>query len=531
MNYRSFPRTQRWLRRDSKEKTAGSMLLLTLFSSFVLATLALGISFLSQIYLRTNSWRMNSIRLDYASENGIKTVLAEVMRNTEKIPLPKVLSEADYEKLQADLRNGQVGFLQRILELSFPIEILEAAEDLEWTSRADFLLESFVEASTFDQARCKLMVESEGKIKGLKPGRKSYLRGRLEVLCGHIPLFAFPLLVNKNLSQQEQNDFIPKNAIELVGRPQNLLPPRADFAAEPLIPRDADGLIAKALNIKIFRPQDLSPARLRFALGLEESDAPIPDGVYLIHNDLGLGGVYVQGNLDELTLAIEEDFQLIFFKMGGNSWLLQFSPSQSKTHFISPSGRLFFDLIPLGLIIVNGRIESFGGGTVDATGKIVPLQNEEKVPSLLQGVNLTLVASDKVTISSHLIRQGVVWQDGIPYLKEKSGQLIIFSTGKDLWQDEAREGGITVDPGDASQLEIHASLATGGDGFRLAGENKLVELAGSLQTTDYTSSGNRLRIYSQHLSAILAPDAVTPLTQEAVIFLSAFESQEWREYR
>lgn len=506
------------------------MLLLILFSSFVFATLALGISFLSQIYLRTNDWRKNSIRLDYASENGIKTTFAEVTKNIQIASLPKIVSQEDSEKLQADLSSGQVGFLQQMLDLSFPIEILETADDLEWAGRADLLLESFINALTFNQARCKVVIQSEGRRRAFPAGRKSVLSCRLEVLTGRIPLSSFPLLVNKNLSQKEKDDFINKNAIELISRPKNLLPPRADFVTEPLIPEDADGLIARALNIKIFRPQDLSPARLRFALGLEVSDKPIPEGVYLIRNDLGLGGVYVQGDVDELIVAIEEDFQVIFFQMGDNSWLLKFSPSRSETFFDSPSGNLSFPLIPLGIIIVNGKVESFGGGMVDATGNIVPIQNKENVPSLLQGVNLTLVASDEVTISSHLIRQGVVWRDGIPYLKEKSGQLLIFSTGKDLWEDKAREGGITVDPGGAPRLEIHASLATGGNGFRIAGENKLVELAGSLQTTDYTSSGNRLKIYSQPLSEILALDAVAPLTQEPVIFLSAFETQEWREY-
>lgn len=505
------------------------MLLITFFCAFVFSTLGLGILLFSQLYFRTNNWRKDSLRIDYASENGIKIALAEVMRGFEDIPLPKLITEEEYQELREGLGNPGQNDLPGVLNLSFPIEILETTARVTWSSRAKITLESCSEGQAYFQARYTLSISAEGRTGSLRTGRKSSLRGRFDVLGGHIPLAAFPLLIDRNLDAGQQANFLSRNEIELVSWPGNLLPARPSFVAETVIPQTADSFVEKAMNIKIFRPQDLSPRKIRQVLGLEESEDPVSEGVYLIQNDLGLGGIYVEGDVDEVIVAIEEDFQVISFRMGDDSWLLKFSPSRSETYFDTPGADLFFDLVPLGIIIVSGKVKSFGGGTIDPSGKIVLSENEE-TPSLLQGVNLTLVASDEITITSHLIRQGVTWQDGIPYLKEKGGQLMIFSTGRDFWGDSPQDGGIAIGSDAPEQLKIQASLTAAGKGFSIRGEDKAVELAGSLQAADYVSSGARLKIYAQNPSGIQQSSAASVEASKPVVFISFFEILEWREH-
>ena len=124
------------------------------------------------------------------------------------------------------------------------------------------------------------------------------------------------------------------------------------------------------MKIGVFRPGDLSPARLREVLGLEPSTEPVPDGVYLIRNDLGLGGVFVQGDLDEMILAIGGDSQIVVFRAAGAEWRLEWSPARSRTEFLTPEGASAYDLVPLPIVFVNGKVASLGGGVVGMDGRV-----------------------------------------------------------------------------------------------------------------------------------------------------------------
>ncbi len=511
-----------------EKRQTGAMFIVTIFCFLAFSTLALGLVFLSQVHLKLNGLRKNSVLMDYASENGIKAGFHDLMKALGSIASPRVISRDDYERLRESTAKAHLRLVEETLERSFPVVIFDTEEELMWKSQTNCLFESFTEAENFFHAQFRLEIDSEGWLKSLPPRRNSSLESRIEISAGHAPLSFFPLLINKNLDPEKKRNFEKENEVQIILPPQNLSPVQASFVDEPLIPKEADGLIEKALNIKIFRPQDLSASKLRLVLGLEESDAPIPDGVYLIQNDLGLGGIYVQGDVKEMVTAIEGDYQVISFRMEKDSWVLKFSPSKSETLFSSPSGLLSFNLVPLGIIIINGTVESLGGGRVDASGEVRLVQDEE-IPSLLSGVNLTLVASEKITITSHLIRQGVTWQGGIPYVKEKASQLVLFSTGKDLWQDEERGGGIAIGANAPEGVQVHASLTAQGDGFRIEGKNRDIRLVGSLQTTEYVAQGNRLQIFPRDPSDFMNAASFSPETKQPVLFLSYFEILAWKE--
>jgi hypothetical protein len=295
------------------------------------------------------------------------------------------------------------------------------------------------------------------------------------------------------------------------------------------MPEDAIPLTAKALKVRVFRPQDLSTSSLRQALGLEPSSDPVPSGVYLIRDDLGLGGIFVQGDLDQVTTAIEGDYQIIVFEMTAGTWTLKFSPALGRTEFQAPGDSSIYDLVPLGIIIVNGRISSLGGGIVGLDGEIEP-EADEETPSILSGVSLTIVASEKITLTSHLILQNVHWQEGFPIIKDQTSQLILFSTGKDVVSGEEREGGIEISREAPSDMRIQASLTAAAGGFEISGFDKDVEILGGLQTVDYLGNGNSLTILSdERISNGILPEN-TPLTAGPWVAAIALKIESWKEY-
>jgi hypothetical protein len=502
----------------------------TIFLFLAFSTLALGMIYLSQVYLQIGGYEKNSSRLDYCSENGIKEGFHHLAAAIGSAPSPAVISEERYIELRDDARGLGNRLLEEAAGVLFPVQIQAQEETMIWQSRTDCLLERVVERGDFFLAVYSLPVQAEGRLRSLPFRRPTSLQARAEVLAGRIPLSALPFLLNKTLSPEERRDFVEENDITLLPSSRQILPPQVSFADAPLIPQSAAPFLEKALDIEIFRPQDITAAKLRSVLGLEESQDPVPEGVYLIRNDLGLAGIYVQGDVQEMVAAVEGSFQVISFRLEDGVWVLRYSPAESKTSFLSPQGEEIFDLVPLGLIIISGEVLSLGGGVVEAGGE-VRLVADREVPSILPGVNLTLVASGKITLTSHLIQQGLSWQEGIPYLKSEQAQLVIFSTGRDLWTEKADEGGIVIAQGAPQDLKVQAELTAGGEGLKVEGENKALRVLGSIQTTAYSSSGNQLSLTpwtprpDSENTSLLAPRAAQP-----VLLITRFGASEWKEY-
>jgi hypothetical protein len=399
-----------------------------------------------------------------------------------------------------------------------------------WQSRTDCSLGKLVESEGFCLAGYSLPIQAEGRLKNLGHRRPTSLGVRVDVLAGHIPLSAFPFLLNKELSAEEGGDFLEENGITLLPSSREILPPQVSFTAEELIPGSAAPFLQKALDIEIFRPQDMTAAQLRSVLGLEESREPVPEGVYLIRTDLGLAGVYVQGDVQEVVTAIEGSYQIISFRQANGTWVLKYSPEESRTSFLSPQGEETFNCVPLGLIILSGQVLSLGGGIVEPGGE-VRLVTDREVPSILPGINLTLVASGKIAITSHLVQQGLSWQEGIPYVKSRQSQLVIFSTGRDLWTEAAVEGGIIIAAGAPQDLKVQATLTAGGGGFVVEGENKSLQVLGNIQTAAFSSAGSRLGLTPWtprfDLDSAQLP---APQTAQPVIFIARFGASGWKEY-
>ena len=525
-----FQRTSASLGRGVDRRERGAILITTVFVFLAFTTLALGMVFLSQVYLKVAGVMKSSAQLGYASENGIKTGFHHLRNALTSVTGPLILSDLRSLDLMNSVKNGELRILEENLNLRFPVVIRESAGDETWTSRSECQLESMMEGDDYVSARFRLSIQAAGGMQSVPFQKKSSLDVRIGAAAGRLPLPTFSLLIDQALDPTLGGAFIKDNGISLRTSSRNLLAGTLSSSQTSLIPRDATPLLEKGLQTRLFRPQDLTNAKLRFALGLEPSAEPAPEGVYLIRDDLGLGGVYVVGDLEQLVLATEGSSQVLTFQTAVGRWTLKFSPSESRTQFFSPSGAENFDAIPLGIIMCSGKIGSLGGGTIDAAGNAA-LAREAEVPSLLSGVGITIVASDKVEIASHLIAEGLSWRDGIPYVKEEQTQLVVYSTGQSFQGEESEEGGISIAADAPQNIRIQASLTAQGSGFKVEGAGRTVDLLGSLQTVRYDSGGNRLNIFSYLFPGDAASLlAAVPQTALPVLYFPLLETIEWKEF-
>lgn len=518
-----------FFRENNTPPKKGSLTLISVFVFFLFSTLGIGMLYLTQVYLKTSAFRRNSILCEYASENGIKQGFDQFHALLLQGSSPVLLTEGEIMDLYQDAENGGTSIIEQALGCHLPLTSADNWERMSWESLTDFTLEQLFDEEDYFQIRYKGMISSSGQLEHFKARKNARLDSKLDILAGHIPLPLIPVLVDKKMSQEEKNRFIEEKQIDILPFEKSELPAPVAFSEDGLIPEQAFSQLAEALKIKIFQPQDLSASKLRIALGLEPGKEPVPDGVYLIEDDLGLGGVFVQGDLVEMVLAIQDDFQVIKFVSKQGLWILKFSPQEGKTIFQTPTAARSYEFIPRGIIIVNGRIHSLGGGYVDAAEEII-MYHEEELPCILRGVNLRIISSDEITLSSHLIYQGLKWEEGIPYIKDSNTQLSIFSTGKDFLESSEKTGQINIAVDAPDELKIQASLTASDKGINVLGEGKKIQVLGSLQASDFTLYDNEIRVKFDE--RFLNPGDLlqhSPRTRNPVLFISSFKIIGWRE--
>jgi len=518
-----------FFKENSTQTRKGALTLLSVFIFFLFSTLGLGMLYLTQVYLKTSAYRRNSILLEYASENGIKQGFDQFHDLLSKRSSPMLLTDEETMDFNLDAADGGKSIIEQVLECSLPLTSADSWERMSWESLTDFMFEHLVEEEDYFRVRYKGTTSSSGRLEHFKPTKNAYLDSTLEVLAGHIPLPLIPVLVDKKMSPEEKNRYIEEKQIEILPLEHSELPMPIAFSDNDLIPEQALSQLAEALKIKIFHPQDLSPSKLRTALGLKPGTEPVPLGVYLIEDDLGLGGVFVQGDLDEMVLAIQDNFQVIKFVSEQGQWILKFNPQAGKSIFRTPSELHSYEFIPRGIVIVNGKIHSLGGGYVDSAEEIIMYQ-EEELPCILKGVDLTIIASEEITLSSHLIYQGLKWEKGIPYLKDSNTQLSVFSSGKDFLDASDKTGLINIAEDAPDELKIQASLTASDKGITVMGEGKEIQVLGSLQASDVILNDNEIRLKFDE--RFLRSDGLlqnSPRARNPVLFISSFKITGWRE--
>ena len=500
-----------------------------LLLAVLFAGLGLTMLHASVAHLKIGAFRRASTLLDCASENGLKRGLLDLADwlRTEAALAP--VSDGDVAALRDDPAAGFPLLVEAAWGPAFPRSLSESAGGMTWDSVSTLALDGLEDLGGWFRVEALLRIESSGGWRPVRPRRRSSLEARLGIAAGRLPLPAVPLFIGRDMTDAERASFLESSGIRLRAKPGEILAPALSAAGEGVIPGDMTEAVAKALKVGLFRPEDLTPALLREALGLEPSADPVPDGVYLVRDDLGLGGIYVQGDLDEMVLAVAGDAQVIAFRAGDAEWVLAFSPAARRTELRTPGGTLAFDLAPLPIVVVNGRIDSLGGGTVGADGT-VSLSADAAAPAVLDGVDLTIVSSDRVTISSHLVLEGVRWQDGVPYSAEAEAQLVIYASGRDAVTGEALGGGIAVAGGAPADLKLQASLTAAAGGFAVEGTGKTVELLGALHAGSFEGNGNALDLFRDDRAAAGEFAADAPLAATPQVAVRALRVLAWKEY-
>ncbi len=521
--FRKTPGSPRGDLKTRERAPRGAASLIAVFLVMIFTIVGLGVACLTQLYVKALFFRRHALRLEYAAENGVKRGLAEILEASTSGSAGGPITAGEGESLREDARAGGTRALRAALGVALPLTVEESVDDLAWTTGADARPVSYADHETWFAARYAVTVEAAGRAAGLPARRDARLDAEADIIAGRAPLAFFPLLLASGLRDEDRAAVsIQRSPFDLASRAP------VENAGPAAVPDDATPLLEKALKTRVFSPQDLAPAKLRQALGLEPSTDPVPDGVYLIRDDMGLGGVFVQGDLAELVPAIDGGWQVVRFTSAAGEWTLRFSPALSRTEFAAPDVTSAYDRLPNGLIIVNGKIESLGGGVCDVDGRPV-LSPDPSVPSILRGVGLTIVSSDRITLTSHLTLQGVAWRDGLPYLKDSQAQLVIYSTGRDLLRDEDREGGIIIDAGAPRDVTVQGSLAAAGR-VAVEGAGKTLDILGGIQAGELSPGDNRIRITADGRAAAgIVDPGDGPLAGEPLLAVAAFRVLAWRE--
>jgi len=458
--------------------------------SLAFTALALGMLFAAQIELKINGSKKHMHILELASENGIKQgfdLFTQLLKNR---PSPQKISPVQRDFFQQDCSEGETAMLEYFLASPIPFHYQGKWDRMYWSGSTEFLTGPVRQAEGYFKVDFPFVISSFGRVNPSPVKKKKSLSGFLSFFCGRIPLASLPLAVQQD-ALENPSAYLQEKKITL-SHPRNPEPVQPFITEEPLIPDIPIKTLEKALKTHIFRPQDLTARRLRDVLGLEESDEPVPDGVYLIQDDLGLGGVFVQGNVREIILAVSGGFQSVHFSLDAGTWLLKINPVLSKTQFVTPDQDFHYNLIPLGIIIINGEVQSIGGGIETPSGEY-QLVTDREIPCVLNSIRLTFISTKEVTITSHLLQEGVDWKEGIPYVKDGTSQLNIFAAGTGLGDAEGGEGSIILS-GDAPQdVKIHASL-TASKGFHFQEENQNLTLFGGLHTSEINNPSSSMHI-------------------------------------
>lgn len=518
----------RWNDETAPRGREGSISMIAVIISVAFSIMGLGMLFLAQVHLKASAAREHSTILDYATENGIKRGLHELDTVLETSDRLIAITDERLEQIKSEANSGGTGTLEAQLGWAFPRFVRETQSGMSWESTTTCRMDRLKEHGDFCEADYLLQIESQGSLSTYRPKRVSRCDSILKTLAGRIPLPAIPLLINKEMSEDEKRDFLKSTGIMIRETPGNALSTGIETGAGPIIPGDALPLLARGLKLELTKPEDLGNRILRLALGLAVSDEPVPEGVYLVNDSSGLGGIFVQGDADQMIAAIDGDSQILCFRTSAGEWTLRFNPARGTTAFETPEGVSSYNEVPEGIVLVNEAIGSLGGGTVDSAGEIRPLE-DEAAPSLLAGVQLTIVSSESITISAHLFSQGVRWREGIPYIKDPGSPLILYSSGKDFLDGSEREGRIAVDEGAPAGLTVQASLIAKDQGLVLGGKGKSIELLGGVQAENISSDGNSLRISpNRAMDPSLFRNA--PRTLVPMFRISAFQVVRWKEY-
>ncbi|MCX6560738.1 MAG: hypothetical protein NTZ26_09490 [Candidatus Aminicenantes bacterium] len=504
----------------------GSLSLTVIFLFFLFSGLGLGLVMLSDEFGRMAVSRRDALRLECAAENGVKDALAGMTATTTTIAAS--VSNERLESLRANAAAGGILAAEEAMRITFPFLTEGASGSLAWSATAACGLNRWRDEGAYGRAEYLVAIDARGRLAGWRPEATAGLDLSLDILSGRPPLAYLPFLLAGTEANETAALLLAEGRIQFAAGGRRRLSPHGLVSPRPLIPGDASPLLAEAMKIGMLEPGGIRLALLRQALGLPPVNEPVPDGVYLIRNDSGPGGVFVQGDLDRLLLAIEGGRQIIGFESPAGAWKLAFTPGLGPTEFLTPEGLRQDDHPPLGIVFVNGAVGSLSAATVDSSGALVAAE-EAGIPCLRDGQSLTIVSTDELVIDSDLLHEGVRWADTIPYLKDRQSQLVVYAGSRDVLDGTDTRGAIRIGADAPSEVRIQASLAAAGS-LAVEGAAKKVVVSGGLQAASLRLGDNRLTIApDERIADGRMTPCCGPLAAEPVLLVLGLRPQAWRE--
>jgi len=503
-------------------REVGSVLIICCLLMAMFVTLGLGLLLNAQMFFEVQASRKMNRLNSYACENGAKEVIGEVVNWADEFPGGEV-EEKMFQDLKTVLTSGNEKQL-RLLDPVLNSAAVSQKDDFSrfvWETSPSASLTRLEDHGPYLKTTFELTIKATGQVEGFRWKKAEQVGLEITFFLGRLPLDRLPLSVVRDGVKKEDEQNI---RITRLG-PNNLKQEKIIRTEKDIIPDDALPLMARGL--KLFRPDGLPNWLLRQALGLAPGEEKVPDGVYLVKDDLGPGGLYVQGNLDELLLGLDGDSQLAQFRQENRRWLLRFSPQKNGLEFFTPEGKEEFEQSLIPIIMVNGRIDSLAAGQKDVSGWLELNENPDS-PVYLSGLRLTLVCSGKINLTSNLLAEGLNWQDGVPYLREKQSQLIIWSTARDFQTQESVDGGINLVGQNSAALKIAAHLIAGGEGFKIKGLSAGAEIFGTLSASAVDLGQKKLSL-SVPEPAQDANDEFSVYSTENLLFLDEIKLKEWRK--
>jgi len=509
--------------------SSGSATLLCVFIIFLFTIFSLGALVNTEIFLHANRYRREKWLLQLASENGVKWGVSSLRKYFEEKPeiiflREDISSSTSFSFLELPPEN-----LEEIIGSIHIPPAPRSETSYSWTTLlAPSHLESFFTTGTYWLANYGLKIRGLGKSSFSSGVSLSELTLGLKVGAGHLPLAWFPFLL-EGAPSPEKKQLIDRKIHITSGETTLLSPKKVILESPSFISPEPKNWLAQNLKVSSLEPQDLTHHRFREILGLNPSNEPIPEGVYLLRDDLGLGGLFIQGNADEILLGINESYQIIQIKKNQDIWILRFSPLEQKTEFQSPLQVEKFNLIPRGMIIINGEVKSLSAALTNPEGEL--FSTTEKIPCLLPGINLTFLCSQEITITSHLFQQGLQFEEEIPYLKGQEAQLIIWSSGKDILTGQEQGGEIKIQVPSQEEVVIQAHLTSSSfaNPNQSPGAKKL-RLLGSLQTKEIELPNSTLTI--NHRPPLIEKNDLFqpfPTTEQPILAIIRITPQNWSE--
>ncbi|MBC7364946.1 MAG: hypothetical protein H5U07_10490 [Candidatus Aminicenantes bacterium] len=465
--------------------------------------------------------RLNS----YACENGAKEAIGQVVSWADEFSGGEI-EEKVFQELKTFLTSGNEKQLVLLDSVLNSLEIAQTDEfsRLAWETLPAAKLTRLDDYGPYLKTTYELMIEATGKVQGFRWEKAEQVNLEITFFLGKLPLNRLPFSVYLDGLKKEDESNIK---ITRLG-PNNLKRDKIIITEIPIIPDDALPLLARGL--KLFRPDGLPNWLLRQALGLTPGNEKVPDGVYLVKDDLGPGGLYVQGNVDELLLGLDGNFQLIQFRQEDRRWLVRFSPDRYGLEFFTPEGKEELEQSLLPIIMVNGRIDSLAGGEKKISGWLEPNENSDQ-PVYLRGIQLTLVCSGKINITSNLLAEGLKFQDGVPYLREKQSQLIIWSTAKDFQTQESVDGGIILAGQKPDVLKVAANLIAAGEGLKINGLAAETEIIGTLTARAVDLGKRKLSLFVPEPVLDELSSELSVYSAENLLYLDKIKMKKWGDIR